>query len=149
MTDRLLGGRRGPFLAALLAALLASFFSPGRARGQSRVDGPRMEIDPEEFDFGHVQQNQELVHEFVVRNVGSEDLEVLKIATSCGCAAALVADRVIAPGGETILRVTLETRRYRGRKERTVSIASNDRRRVLQIHVQAFVETPDGQPPLD
>lgn len=132
---------------AFVATLAVSFLSPGPARSQSssKVDGPRMEIEPEEFDFGHVQQNEELVHEFVVRNVGSEDLEVRKIATSCGCAAALLADRVIAAGEQTILRVTLQTRRYRGRKERTVSIASNDRRRVLQVHLQAFVEAPDGR----
>lgn len=110
---------------------------------RSQASGPRMEIEPESFDFGRVPQNTELVHEFVLRNVGSEDLEVKKLATSCGCAAAIVSDRIIAPGKETVLRVTLETRRYRGRKERTVSIASNDRRRVLQIRLQAFIEAPD------
>jgi hypothetical protein len=103
-----------------------------------------MEIEPSEHDFGSTRQDQKLVYEFVVRNTGTEDLELLRIATSCGCTAALPAERIVPPGGSTTLEVTLETRKYKGVLERSVSVASNDRtRRVGTVHVKAFVEVPE------
>jgi hypothetical protein len=105
--------------------------------------GARMEIEPSEHDFGPVRQDQKLTFDFLVRNTGTEDLTLLRIATSCGCTAALPAERIVPPGGSTTLQVTLETRKYKGAIERSVSIASNDRKRVSTIRVKAFVEVPE------
>lgn len=137
-----LAARRALSLLVGLALVAVSGVAWGQGRGKDAT-GPRIEVEPEEYDFGEAEQNQKLVHEFVVRNVGTEDLEIRRISTSCGCTAALATDRVVAPGEQTILKVTFETRRYRGRHERTVSLASSDPRRVLQIRVQAFVLPPD------
>ncbi|HSF17762.1 MAG TPA: DUF1573 domain-containing protein [Vicinamibacteria bacterium] len=134
--------RRALPLLVGLALVAVSGAASGQGRGKDGT-GPRMEVEPEGFDFGEAEQNQKLVHEFVVRNVGTQDLEIRRISTSCGCTAALVTERVVSPGEQTILKVTFETRRYRGRHERTVSLASNDPRRVLQVRVQAFVLPPD------
>jgi hypothetical protein len=105
--------------------------------------GARLEIEPSEHDFGAVRQDQKLTHDFLVRNTGTEDLTLLRIATSCGCAAALPAERVVPPGGTTTLQVTHETRKYKGAVERSISIASNDRKRVATVKVRAFVEVPE------
>jgi hypothetical protein len=102
-----------------------------------------MEIEPSEHDFGPARQDQKLVYDFLVKNTGTEDLELLRIATSCGCTAALPAERIVPPGGSTALQVTLETRKYKGVLERSISVASNDRRRVATVRVKAFVEVPE------
>jgi hypothetical protein len=136
-----MGVRGGPLVA--VAALLLSSGEPLRAQASKNV-GARMEIEPSEHDFGSARQDQKLVYEFVVKNTGTEDLELLRIATSCGCTAALPAERIVPPGGSTTLEVTLETRKYKGVLERSVSVASNDRtRRVGTVHVKAFVEVPE------
>jgi hypothetical protein len=128
---------------AFLAALFLSAASPVLAQTAKAV-GPRIEVEPSEHDFGSARQDQKLVHDFVVRNTGDADLELLKIATSCGCAAALPEERVVPPGGSTILAVTLETRKYKGAIERSISVASNDRRqRVSTVKVRAFVEVSE------
>jgi len=102
-----------------------------------------MEIQPEEHDFGNVQQSQSLVFAFTVLNTGNEELVISRISTSCGCTAAIVSDRVVPPGGTTKLEVTLETRKYRGVVQRSVSVASNDPDRVRTVRVRAFVEPDD------
>ncbi len=132
--------RLSPVVA--LAALLLSAAEPLRAQA-SKSGGPRMEIEPSEHDFGPARQDQKLVYDFLVKNVGTEDLELLRIATSCGCTAALPAERIVPPGGSTVLQVTLETRKYKGVLERSISVASNDRRRVATVRVKAFVEVPE------
>jgi hypothetical protein len=126
----------------LVASLLLAAAAPLRAQA-GKSGGPRMEIEPSEHDFGPASQDQKLVYDFVVKNTGTEDLELLRIATSCGCAAALPAERIVPPGGSTRLTVTLETRKYKGAVERSISVASNDRRRVGTVRVKAFVEVPE------
>ena len=132
--------RLSPVVA--IAALLLSAAEPLRAQA-SKGGGARMEIEPSEHDFGPARQDQKLVYDFVVKNTGTEDLTLLRIATSCGCAAALPAERLVPPGGSTTLQVTLETRKYKGVLERSISVASNDRRRVGTVRVKAFVEVPE------
>lgn len=126
----------------LLVWALAVSLAPGQDKGETQgaVEGPRMEIDPESHDFGHVEQNQSLVKEFEIENVGDEDLVIDRISTSCGCTAALTSDKVVKPGKNTTLKVTFETRRYKGPVERSISIASNDPRRIRTVKVKAFVE---------
>src|SRR5574342_372942 len=121
-----MGVRPSPLVA--VAVLLLSSGEPLPAQTSKSV-GARMEIEPSEHDFGSARQDQKLVYEFVVKNTGTEDLELLRIATSCGCTAALPAERIVPPGGSTTLEVTLETRKYKGVLERSVSVASNDRTR--------------------
>ena len=111
-----------------------------RAPAQS---GPVMEIEPEVHDFGGVRQGQNLEHTFTVMNTGSEPLEIRRISTSCGCAAAVPRDHIVAPGETTSLHVTLQTRKYKGVIEKSISVASNDARRVRTVRVKAFVEVPE------
>jgi hypothetical protein len=130
---------------ALVAVAALTLSIGGHARAQaSKGAGPVISIEPAQHDFGSVRQDQKLVYDFLVRNTGTEDLTLLRIATSCGCTAALPAERVVPPGGSTTLSVTLETRKYKGVLERSVSVASNDRgKRVSTVRVKAFVEVPE------
>jgi len=131
-----------PMAILIALAISVAIASPLAARS-AKGEGPRVEIEPEEYDFGSVQQEQKLVYEFTVRNTGTEELEIRRISTSCGCTAALTSDRTVAAGASTILRVTLETRKYKGVVERSVSIATNDPGRVHTVRVKAFVEAPE------
>lgn len=124
------------FLTALVGATASVVLAQ-----EKKADGPQMEIEPEEHDFGNVQQNQNLVHEFTITNTGSEDLIIRRISTSCGCTAALVSENVVPAGESTTLEVKLETRKYKGVVQRSISVASNDKRRVRTVRVKAFVET--------
>lgn len=125
---------------ALTALVVAAAFGQAAKKNESgTVNGPRIEIQPESHDFGKVEQNLKLVKEFDVKNVGDEDLIINRISTSCGCTAALTSERVVKPGKSTNLKVTFETRRYKGPVQRSVSISSNDPRRVRTVKVKAYV----------
>ena len=127
-------------VTALAVMCVATATSVAQRKAKS---GPVMEIEPKDHDFGGVQQDQKLVHEFTVTNVGTEDLEIRRISTSCGCTAAILADSIVKPGESTTLEVVLETRKYKGVIDKSVSVASNDRERVRTIRVRAFVEVPE------
>jgi hypothetical protein len=132
----------GSLLVVALGVLTLAGEPAGKRAGDEKIEGPRIEILPESHDFGKVQQNQKLVKEFDIKNVGTEDLVLGRISTSCGCTAALTSKKTLKPGEISALKVTFETRRYKGSVERSISIASNDPRRVRTLRVKAFIEAP-------
>lgn len=128
-------------LAGLALMMLCGSLALGAGHALQR--GPRLEVEPGEWDFGRAAPGEVLVHEFTLKNTGTQDLEIGRIASACACAAA-VTDRVVIPPGEAgTLRVTLETRRYRGVLERWLTIRSNDSRGRTRLKVRVYVEAVD------
>ena len=128
-------------LVLLLAAVIPA--GPSVAGGGGFQRGPRLEIEPGEWDFGRAPPGEVLVHEFALKNTGRRDLEIGRIASACACAAAVTDRTVIPPGEAATLRVTLETRRYRGVLERWLTIRSNDSRGATRLKVRVYVEDVD------
>ena len=94
-------------------------------------DLPRIEITPQSFDFGDVVYGQVVEYIFKVKNAGSEILEIKRLATSCGCTSAEIAEKQINPGEEAELRVAYDTGAMsgphgKGPQERIVYIKSSD-----------------------
>ena len=143
---------QGSFLilsVAGLASLLGLGWS-GQASGRKNPtpatpSGARLEVEPELYDFGKAKQELRLEKEFVIRNTGTADLTIGRISTSCGCTVAEPAEKLVKPGKSTTMKVTLETRRYSGWVERSVSISSNDPRQIKSVKVKVFVEPIEGQ----
>ena len=130
----------------LLTPLLAAFLSPALAEDTPKapVKSPRLVVAPASFDFGKEGQNKTLQTEFSLKNVGSADLVIENVSTTCGCTAALLTDKVIKPGSASPLRVSLETRTYSGRVERTVLIRSNDpATTTAEVKVSVLVVPPE------
>ena len=127
-------------IAAAILACAASSISGDVQRAKT---GPRIAVEPEGFDFGQTLQNKTVTKEFAVRNLGSADLVLQDVTTSCGCTAALPESKVIKPGAQTPLRVSVETRSVVGRAEKVVTIRSNDPTRALvQIKLSFTVTAP-------
>jgi hypothetical protein len=117
--------------------------APGAATKSVPDRAPRIAVEPAVFDFGKAQQEKTLEKEFMVRNLGNEDLVIESVSTTCGCTVAEGYSKVIKPGGSTPLRVKLQTRTTSGRLSRSVLIKSNDPSgRPLELKVEATVERP-------
>ncbi len=115
-------------LRILALAVVVALAAGAAPRGQAAEGkkGPRIAVEPATFDFGQALQNKTLTKEFAVRNLGDADLVIEEVKTSCGCTAALLSSKTVKPGGQTPLRVALETRAAQGRIEKRVVIRSND-----------------------
>ncbi len=125
----------GMAMALVAAFVVAQDKNPGGGAG------PRIRVEPETFDFGRAAQNKTLHKEFSIRNFGNQDLVIESVSTTCGCTAALMESKVVKPGGTTPLRVSLETRAYKGRVVRSVLVRSNDPQTgLLEVKVEATVE---------
>jgi hypothetical protein len=94
---------------------------------QSALSGPPRLTFPEAvFDFGKVEQGEQVSHTFRLTNQGGQELRIESVKTSCGCTAAVTSSDVIPPGQEGAISATFDTSRYSGEKTKSISVYSND-----------------------
>ena len=128
-------GRSGAVLAILALAAAAAI--------QAQGSKPRAVFKTTVHDFGNVKQGDVVSYEFAFRNEGNAPLVIEKVETTCGCTAALVSEKTIAPGREGKVKATFDTRGYSGRLSRYLYLVSNDGENVRhELSLVADIEVP-------
>jgi len=102
--------------------LLALFF----ASNAPVYAAPQLVVEQLNYDFGEVLQGGKVDFNFRFRNAGDEILEVGNVRSSCGCTAALLSARRIAPGDMGELQATFDSTRFQGAVTKVISLDSND-----------------------
>lgn len=87
---------------------------------------PELTIAEATFDFGSVDEGEKVEHEFVLKNTGDVQLNLLRVVPACGCTATNVDMKEISPGSEGKIKVTFDTTGFSGEKLKTVRIYTND-----------------------
>lgn len=128
----------------LSAAFLASFLAAApQAAGSGAEQQPRLKFEAEKHDFGKVKQGQSVTYEFIFENQGDAPLFIEKVETSCGCTAALLSEKNIAPGKKGKIKSTFDTQGYGGRVTKYIFVESNDPSHPrVELAVTAEVQTP-------
>lgn len=115
---------------ALLAILLTLTVVPAALEAQPAGDdeaaaGPELVVEQTEVNFGEVVRGDRRIHEFVIRNEGTEPLEIERVASSCGCTVTSF-DEVIPPGGTGTVTAVLESLTLTGKGTTDLKVHSND-----------------------
>lgn len=92
----------------------------------SSVNVPKIYFPETQYDFGKINEGTVVSHTFKFVNKGKAALDISDIKTSCGCTAALLSSKQIAPGKDGTIKVDLDTKNRQGRMSRTITIISND-----------------------
>jgi hypothetical protein len=88
---------------------------------------PEIEADWPSYDFGSVANGAPLVHDFVIRNIGDENLKIERVVLSCPqCLKAAFDTMTVPPGKKCTLRTVLDLRQLEGSVSREVVVYSND-----------------------
>lgn len=127
-------------LAICIGLLLAA---PGVARAQSSsARQPKLVLAEPIFDFGQVNSNAVLTHEFVLRNEGDAELVISSLVPGCACTAAS-SDPVIPPAAAGKIRVELDVSGLSGAIGKQVSVFTNDPNASRTIlTVRALIASP-------
>lgn len=105
--------------------------------------GPKIQFDEQEWNFGKIHDGDIVDHVFVFRNTGSDTLHILDVRASCGCTAALVAASHVPPGGKGEIKATFNSRGKRGLVRKTITVTSNDAdRSIVTLNLVADIEAP-------
>lgn len=119
-------------MAAGIALILASGWGlPGSALGQIFKAKPSAAASWAEtaipararvHDFGVVPRGGILSHAFLVANPFAEPIAIAEPKASCGCTSVRVSANIAPPGGSVTIESTMDTAKFAGRKEVTVTV---------------------------
>jgi len=103
--------------------------------------GPDMVFEERKHDFGFLTQGKKVEHVFRFKNNGDVHLIIDDIKTSCGCTAAVLSDKTIAPGSEGEILVRFDSRGKFGRFVKKIYIMTNVQDQpIREIEVSGEVE---------
>ena len=107
---------------------------------------PQILVEQPAFDFGAITNGSEILHDFVIRNVGDTDLEINRVISSCNvCLKAKLDKFEIPPGGASRLHARLDLRLLSGSISRSITIESNDPQNAWVMLELAGTVTPSYQ----
>jgi len=102
---------------------------PGSERSEAGGAGsgnPRVVVDAEEYDFGVMDLDAEMSHDFVLRNVGEGVLKLQKGETSCRCTLSELKTTEIPPGESAKVTLTWSGNEALGPYRQTATVFTND-----------------------
>ena len=118
--------RIGSFFLVLALCAAAMTGCSGRKQEQSAVKGtPQINFDENFYDFGTIAQGEKVSHTFKFRNIGSGQLVITDVTTSCGCTASKYSLEPVAPGAEGIVEVIFDSYGREGRQMKKISVWTN------------------------
>jgi len=86
---------------------------------------PKLVVAKADHDFGKVIEGKAVSHTFKLKNEGSADLVIKNVSPACGCTASDFT-KVIAPGAEGAVTLTVKTDGMNGKQSRYADVISND-----------------------
>ncbi len=90
-----------------------------------KTGAPKLVVEKADHDFGKVIEGKVVTHTFKLRNEGSADLVIKNVSPACGCTASDFT-KVITPGGEGTVTLTVKTEGMNGKQSRYADVISND-----------------------
>jgi hypothetical protein len=112
--------------------------SPAPAAGPQ----PKIQAIKPVYNFGTVLEGTQVKHDFIIKNVGQADLIIGQVQTSCGCTVAQSEKKRLAPGEQTQLPATFDTRHEKGQASRRIDVYTNDPQTPdLPLSIQGIVKT--------
>lgn len=87
---------------------------------------PALVVENISHDFGQLVEGESLVYTYRFHNAGDQVLDIGNVRVSCGCTAALLSERRLAPGMLGELKVTFDSRGFRGKIQKVINFETND-----------------------
>lgn len=93
----------------------------------AQIQGPKIFLPVEMYDFGTTKQGEKVNHSFAVVNKGDDTLKISGVTTSCGCTAADLPKKEILPGETINIALEFSTTGRVGVQTKYIAINSNDK----------------------
>jgi hypothetical protein len=112
------------FLGILFLFVVTGCSAQDNAQLPDKSEGEQ--LDQHTWDFGQVEENVILKHEFVFKNESSNVLNIKDVNTSCGCTVSEVKKKTLEPGESTIIGVSFNSKGYSGPVEQYVYVNTDN-----------------------
>jgi hypothetical protein len=120
----------GPLLYLWLSVLwfvLVGALETSVAAERPAVDGrPEIRFSSTRQDFGIAARNHSILSTFRFENRGNADLQIQEVVPACGCRVASVEPERVRPGGQGILKLSVDTGDRLGPQRYPIGVRTND-----------------------
>jgi glutaredoxin len=106
-------------------------------------DGPKISFSEKVWNIGTIKSNKEKIHQFKVMNIGSEELVITQIRSSCRCLKVEINSKKIQPKEYAEIKATFKEDKRLGEVIKTIYIDSNDvtaPRSILRVKANVIKE---------
>lgn len=92
----------------------------------SAIAAPKISTEKLVYEFGQMDNRKVAEHTFVLTNAGDEELHIGQVKPACGCTAAALDKKTLAPGESVDLKVGLSLKGTKGQHRKEIVVESND-----------------------
>lgn len=114
------------FVTFFLALLVLS--APAPAQELEKPLDATIGFSEPTFDFGFMPAGTTVMHTFGIKNEGTDTLRIIRVKPTCGCTSAPLSKKDLGPGDLAELDVFFDSKRFKGKVVKKVSVLSNDPR---------------------
>ena len=112
---------------------------------EEATDGPKMEFESMEVDYGTIQQDSEPFRVFTFTNTGTEPVLITNARGSCGCTVPSYSKAPVAPGESSEIKVRYDTHRL-GQFRKRVTLTTNVPGDPIVLTIKGNVEPKPAEP---
>jgi hypothetical protein len=87
---------------------------------------PKTYFESRTYNFGKIKQGKKIEHNFILKNVGQNDLVIRRIWATCGCTAVTPRKMVIKPDDVTQIKVVFNSTGRKGNQKKMITVVTND-----------------------
>jgi hypothetical protein len=103
-----------------------------------KIETPAFAWEVTAHDFGKIQLNKPVTHEFKFTNTGDAPLIISSVQASCGCTVAEYSKDPIAPGSQGFVKATYNAAKV-GVFTKTITVNANAQDAVVQLVIKGEV----------
>ena len=111
---------------AMILPLAAQETNPAPAPVAAPEPAAKIVCEAPTFNFGEMDNSQDVEHTFIVRNNGNLTLEITRVKPSCGCTVVNTSQTSVPPGQTTEIKARLSLRGRLGPQHKTIFVECND-----------------------
>ena len=101
---------------------------------------PRIDFREKVYDYGTIQQGEEVRHKFKFKNTGTSELVISNVTVSCGCTQPSYPFIPLAPGEEGYIGVHFKSAGRLGKQKPTITVYTNTEPQTYDLHLQGYVD---------
>ncbi len=117
------------------------------ANSRAKAGFPEMTFVSKEYDFGTINEGDEIDATFEFTNTGKSDLIITRAKASCGCTVpSWPRDKAIKPGEKSEIKAHFRSKGKRNNQKKSITLTTNTASGREVIYLKGFV-TPDPNAP--
>ncbi len=105
------------------------------------VGSPKIEFSRMDLDFGTIQEGEEIMLPFRIKNTGDAPLIIYNVEPGCGCTVSKYPHKPINPGEEAEIKLIFSSTGYSGYQVKTAKVSTNTKDSIYTLTIHGVVNS--------